>query len=196
MRRPPTKIVCDRQTCMAHIFRKIRAFIDAYRQHRSLFTFYLKLRKIIRDAEKLQAARAGLEEMAFHRRLKALERRLDELLNWKNPHDVLKEVIKKVRRRKAHILTFVHHDGAPHHNNYAECIIKKGVVKRKMSGGSMSPDGVRAYACIQSVAMTCQLRNISFHRFLKASLVPYIRTGKPMLLSEYEAPMKSEDKAA
>lgn len=27
-----TRIVCDRQTCMAHIFRKIRAFIDAYPQ--------------------------------------------------------------------------------------------------------------------------------------------------------------------
>jgi hypothetical protein len=159
-------------------------------------TFYLTLRKIIRDAEKLQAARAGLDEMAFHRRLKALERRLDELLNWKNPHDVLQEVIQKVRRQKAHILTFVHHDGAPHHNHYGEYIIKKGVVKRKMSGGSMSPDGVRAYACIQSVAMTCQLRNISFHRFLKASLVHYLRTGKPMLLAEYEALVKSEVKAA
>jgi hypothetical protein len=134
--------------------------------------------------------------MAFHRRLKALERRLDELLNWNNPHDVLKEVIKKVRRQKEPILTFVHHEGAPHHNHYGEYIIKKGVVKRKMSGGSMSPDGVRAYACIQSAAMTCQLRNISFHRFLKASLAHYIRTGKPMLLAEYEALVKFEVKAA
>ena len=86
-----------------------------------------------------------------------------------------------MRRQTEHILTFVNHDGASHHNiyNYGEYIIKKGVVKRKMSGGSMSPDGVRAYACIQSVAMTCQLRNISFHRFLKASLVNYIRPANP-----------------
>lgn len=191
-----TKLICDRQSCMAHIFRKIRAFIDAYPQYRSILTFYLELRKIIRDGEKLQAARAGLDELVFRRRLKALERRLEELLRWQNPNEVLKQVIKKVRRQQAHILTFVHHEGASHHNNYGEYIIKKGVVKRKMSGGSMSPEGVRAYACIQSVAMTCQLRNISFHRFLKASLVNYIRTGKPMLLSEYEASMKSQAKAA
>ncbi|MCP4286655.1 MAG: transposase, partial [Gammaproteobacteria bacterium] len=38
-----TKIVCDRQTCMAHIFRKIRAFIDAFPQYRSIMKFYLKL---------------------------------------------------------------------------------------------------------------------------------------------------------
>ena len=83
----------------------------------------------------------------------------------------LKKVIKKVRRQKEHILTFIKHEGAPSHNNYGEYIIKKGVVKRKMSGGSMSAEGVRAYASIQSVAMTCQLRGISFHRFLKASLI-------------------------
>lgn len=185
-----TKIVCDRQTCMAHIFRKIRAFIDAFPQYRSIMKFYLKLRRIIRDGEKLQAARDGLSELVFQRRLKALEQRLDALLEWKNPNDTLKEVIKKVRRQKKHILTFIKHEGAPHHNNYGEYIIKKGVVKRKMSGGSMSAEGARAYACIQSVAMTCQLRGISFHRFLKASLVCYIRTGRAMLLAEYESGLK------
>jgi len=56
-----TKVACDRQTCMAHIFRKIRAFIDAFPQYRSIMTFYLKLRQIIRDGEKLQASRSRLE---------------------------------------------------------------------------------------------------------------------------------------
>jgi hypothetical protein len=67
------------------------------------------------------------------------------LLKWNNPSDTLKEVIKKVRRQKQHILTFIKHKDAPHHhNNYGEYIIKKGVVKRKMSGGSMSAEGARA----------------------------------------------------
>ena len=185
-----TKIVCDRQTCMAHIFRKIRAFIDAFPRYRSIMKFYLKLRQIIRDGEKLQGARDGLSALVFQRRLKALEQRLDALLEWKNPNDTLKEVIKKVRRQQEHILIFIKYKDAPHHNNYGEYIIKKGVVKRKMSGGSMSAEGASAYACIQSVAMTCQLRGISFHRFLKASLVCHIRTGRPMLLAEYESGLK------
>lgn len=181
-----TKIVSAKQTCMAHIFRKIRAFIDAYPQYRSIMQFYLKLRKIIKDGEKLQNTRGKIDEFSFQRRLKALKSRLYELLKWKNPNDILKEAISKVRRQKEHILTFVEHDGATHHNNYGEYIIKKGVLKRKVSGGSMSEEGAKAYACIQSIAMTCQLRDISFHGFLKASLLQYIRTGKPMLLVEYE----------
>jgi len=84
--------------------------------------------------------------------------------------------------------------GLPHHN-YGEYIIK-GVVKRKMFGGSMSAEGARAYACLQSIAMTCQLRGIAFHRFLQASLVWYIRTGKPLLLAAYEADLKAGALAA
>jgi len=180
------KVVCDRQTCMAHIFRKIRAFIDAYPEYRSIMTFYLKLRRIIRDGEKLQAKRHDLDDVTFVRRLKKLKQRLHDLLAWKNPNSVLKDVIKKVRRQEDHILMFVEHDGAEHHNNYGEYIIKKGVLKRKISGGSKSKEGFRAYATLQSIAMTCYLRNISFSHFMKESLVHYIRTGKPMLLAEYE----------
>ncbi len=191
------KLVCDKQTCMEHIFRKIRAFINAYPRYRSVMTFYLKLRQIIRDGEALQKQRDELDPAVFQRRLKCLHERLDELLRWKNPNDILKNVIAKVRRQRKHILTFVEHEGVPFHNNYGEYIIKKGVLKRKVSGGSKSPKGARAYACIQSIAMTCQLRQIPFHDFMKATLVQYIRTGKPMLLAEYEARIKeSEEKRA
>lgn len=190
------QIVCDKQTCMAHIFRKIRAHIDAYPQYRSIMHFYLKLRRIIKDGQKLQQARADLGETIFERRLNALNRRLDELLAWKNPNQILKTLIAKVNRQRQHVLTFITHEGATSHNNYGEYIIKKGVLKRKVSGGSMSAEGARAYACLQSVAMTCQLRKMSFHAFMKASLIHYIRTGTPMLLSEYEAHQQQPEQQA
>ncbi len=190
------KLACDRQTCMAHIFRKIRAFIDAYPQYRSIMQFYLKLRRIIRDGEVLQAKRSTLDEFSFQRKLKKLRQRLHDLLAWKNPNAILADAIKKVRRQEDHILTFVEHSDGEHHNNYGEYIIKKGVLKRKVSGGSKSADGVRAYAIIQSIAMTCQLRQLSFCCFMKESLVQYIRTGKPMLLAEYETLLHGESKAA
>ncbi len=190
------KLVCDLQTCMAHIFRKIRAFIDAYPQYRSIMQFYLKLRRIIRDGQALQAKHSELDELSFQRRLKKLRQRLHDLLAWKNPNAILADAIKKVRRQEEHILTFVEHSDGEHHNNFGEYIIKKGVLKRKISGGSKSADGVRAYAIIQSIAMTCQLRQLSFCRFMKQSLVQHIRTGKPMLLAEYETHLSVVSKAA
>ena len=187
---------CAKQTCMAHIFRKIRAFIDAWPHYSSLLRFYVKLRRLIQDGEKLQRARTEIDEAVFQRRLKALHSRCDALLAWRNPNPVLAKVIGQVRRQRRHLLTFVEHDGVPSHNNYGEYIIKKGVLKRKVSGGSMSAEGARAYACIQSVAMTCQLRQLSFHAFLRASLIHYIRTGTPMGLADYEAGLQTHKEAA
>jgi len=40
----------------------------------------------------------------------------------------------------------VEHPGVPMHNNYAEYLIRIGVLKRKISGGSVSVEGANAYA--------------------------------------------------
>lgn len=186
------QLICEKQTCMAHIFRKIRKFIDAFPEYRTLMQFYLILRRIIRAGETLQGDRSTLTEAVFQGRLTQLHLRLDELLRWRNPNPVLKEIIKKVKRQRPNILTFVEHEGAESHNNHSEFLIKIGVLKRKVSGGSMSEKGARAYACLQSIAMTCQLRKISFHLFMKESLVHYIRTGTPMLLSQYKAKIEAK----
>lgn len=190
------KIMCSKQTCMAHLMRKIRKFRDAYPQYYTILLFYRKLRRIVADGERLKLARKEIGEQAFARRLKLLTERLSTLLAWKNPNKVLEEVIAKVARQQDYILTFVEHEGVPSHNNYGEYIIKKGILKRKVSGGSMSEDGAMAYAVLQSIAQTCHLRHLSFIEYLTASLLHYIRTGSPLLLSDYEASLLENRMAA
>lgn len=178
-------LICEQQSCMAHLLRKIRKFRAAFPHLTDIAKFYVKLRRIIRDGEKLQAIRKKLGEDVFQRRLNRLKRRLAELLEWPDPDDILKEIIKKVKRQQPRILTFVEHPGVPCHNNYAEFLIRLGVLKRKISGGSMSSEGANAYAVLLSIYVTCKLRGISFPKYMKESLRHYIRTGKPMLLKEY-----------
>jgi hypothetical protein len=185
-----------RQTCMAHIFRKIRHLIEEYPDLRSLLRFYSRLKRILRDGEKLQESRKDIGENIFWRRLELLKNRLQTLLSWPNPNPVLKKVIASIRRQEEKILTFVLLDGVPNHNNYGEYIIRKGVLKRKISGGSMSETGAQAYATLNSIAQTCHLRKISFVKFLMATLLHYIRTGKPMPLSEYAVLTHENKKAA
>lgn len=181
------KIICFKQTCMAHILRKIRKFRDAYPQYYSIFKFHMALKRLLRDGEKLKEMRKDIGKEVFARRLDRLKERLRLLLAWRNPEAVLKTVIAKVARQQAHILTFVEHEGVPSHNNYGEYIIKKGVLKRKVSGGSMSLDGAEAYAVLQSIAQTCHLRQLSFIGYLSATCLNFIRTGKPLSLKDYEA---------
>jgi transposase len=180
------QLICEQQSCMAHLLRKIRKFRDAFPHLRSIVKFYVKLRRILRDGEKLQAARKELGEKVFKRRLGRLEQRLENLLQWPEPEEILQIIIDKVRRQQPRILTFVEHPGAPCHNNYGEFLIRIGVLKRKISGGSVSPAGANAYAILLSIYVTCKLQSISFPKFMNESLKHYIKTGKPMLLSTYK----------
>jgi len=170
---------------MAHLLRKIRKFRDAFPRLSSIVKFYEKLRRILRDGERLQANRKKLGEKVFQRRLKRLKKRLDDLLNWPNPNEILQEIIKKVKRQQPRMLTFVEHPGAPCHNNYGEFLIRIGVLKRKISGGSVSAEGANAYAILLTIYVTCRLRGISFPKYMKENLRHYIKTGKPMLLGTY-----------
>ncbi|MCP4552575.1 MAG: IS66 family transposase, partial [Bacteroidetes bacterium] len=185
------KITCEQQSCMAHLLRKIRKFRDGFPHLRSIVSFYLKLRRILRDGEKLQKNREKVGEKVFQRRLKLLKQRLDNILKWPNPNSILEEIIKKVKRQQPRILTFVEHPDVPCHNNYGEFLIRLGVLKRKISGGSVSPEGAEAYAILLSIYVTCKLRKISFPKYLKQALKHYIRTGKPMSLKDYEKSLKA-----
>jgi hypothetical protein len=91
------------------------------------------------------------------------------------------------------MLTFAEHPGAPCHNNYAECLIRIGVLK--ISGGGVSAEGANAYAILLSIYVTCKLREISFPKYMKESLRHYIRTGKPMLLNTYSALIAEANKS-
>ncbi len=174
-----------RQTCMAHVFRKIRRLLQDNPEARSILRFYSRLKRILRDGERLQQRAAHLNEDAMLCSYHRLEDRLDQLLAWKNPNPILAGIIGSVQRLRGRILTFSVLPGCPSHNNFGEYIIRKGVLKRKISGGSMAPRGAQAYAILISIAQTCHLRKISFPSFLLASLRHYCRTGKPLLLFEY-----------
>lgn len=179
-------LLCEQQSCLSHLFRKVRKFRDAFPHLTDVVKFYLKFRRIIRDGEKLQQNRDQLGELVFQRRLKRLNKRLANLLLWPEPGEVLKEIIKKVQRQQPRILTFVEHPDVPFHNNYAEYLIRIGVLKRKISGGSVSAEGAESYAILLSIYVTCKLRAISFPKYLKESMIQYIKTGKPLSLKAYQ----------
>ncbi len=179
-------LLSEQQSCLSHLLRKVRKFRDAFPHLTDIVKFYLKFRRIIRDGERLQRNRDQLGELVFQRRLKRLKQRLSDLVQWPNPGDVLNEIIKKVQRQQPRILTFVEHPDVPFHNNYAEYLIRIGVLKRKISGGSVSAEGAESYAILLSIYVTCRLRGMSFPKYLKESLQHYIKTGKPLSLKSYQ----------
>jgi hypothetical protein len=187
---------CEKQSCMAHLIRKIRDLHKAFPDLKCVYSFYIKFRKILRDGERLQTQRRKLGEIVFKRRLNKLHARLDKLLICDEPDDILKIIIKKVKLQRPRILTFVEHQYVPCHNNFGEFLIRMGVLKRKISSGSKSEKGAQAYAILLSVYVTCKLRNIPFLDYIKQSLKQYIKTSTPMLLKDYQNQQTNLDIAA
>jgi len=180
------KIQCAKQTCMPHIYRKIKKLKDAFPRYYSILLFYEQLKEIVEDGKKLQELRPKITESAFQKKLSKLHERLDKLLSWKNPNEILTDILDKVKRQRKNVLTFIEHPEGESHNNYSEYLIKKGILKRKVSGGRTSFEGLCAFSVLISIYQTCHLRKIPIRHFLRLSLVEFIKTGKPMLLSEYE----------
>ena len=180
-------LLCEQQSCMAHLLRKIRKLYAAFPELESVCKFYIKFRRILRDGERLQAKREELGEIVFERRLNRLHDRLEDLVNWENPNKILAQIIKKVKYQQPRILTFVKYPNVPCHNNYGEYLIRIGVLKRKVSFGSKSAKGAEAYATLLSIYTTCKLRDISFIDFMKYSLKSFSKNGKPLLIKEYTA---------
>jgi transposase len=185
------RIACAKQTCMAHLFRKLKKLRETYPELTSLLKFRKKLRRLILDGERLQIARASLTDADFCHKLSLLHVRLEDLLKWPSPNPVLAEMIAKIERQRDNILTFVELDGCPSTNNYGEYTIKKGILKRKVSGGSKSFHGAYAYCVLVTIAQTCHLRGLKFIDFMRASLWHYTRHGRAMKLSEYERSLRS-----
>ena len=78
-----------RQTCMAHVFRKIRRLVEDNPNARSILRFYVRLKRILRDGERLQQRAPQLDQDSLLRAYERLEARLDQLLAWQNPNPIL-----------------------------------------------------------------------------------------------------------
>ncbi|MBZ0107962.1 MAG: hypothetical protein K8F52_04785 [Candidatus Scalindua rubra] len=74
---------------MAHLLREIRKFYKLFPGLKDIAAFYAKFRRIIKDGERLQALRKEFGEEKSYRRFIRLETRMEELLKWPNPDNVL-----------------------------------------------------------------------------------------------------------
>ena len=104
---------------------------------------------------------------------KKLDRRILTLLNrLKVETDKhCKKMLKRLRREKDHLFTFLEVDGVDWHNNSAERGIRSCVILRNNSYGSRSEEGTSAIAVLMSVKQTCKAKNVNFLDVMSTHLI-------------------------
>lgn len=116
-----------------------------------------------------------------------LERRLDRLLDFQSENVEVKRLVKRLRKYRGSILTFLYHDEVPFDNNHAERNIRPAVLMRKNSYGNRSQNGAEIQSILTRVFQTLKQRKLPPLETLQKALRTFILTDKLPSLAELEA---------
>ncbi len=100
------------------------------------------------------------------RRAAALRARFDRIFKRRTGYLMLDRLMARVHRRRADLLRVLQHPDIPLHTNGSENDIRTCVIKRKISGGTMSSLGLTARDVMLGLMKTCAKLGLSFFRYL------------------------------
>lgn len=167
-----------RQTCLVHLLRDLEN-VDKYQQpDEDWSAFAKKLRRLVGDAIRLWRRQDELTTAQYQSRRNRLHKRLALLIDlpWKDKQ--AKRLIKRLRRHREDLFTFLDQPGVPFDNNHAERTIRPAVIIRKNSYGNRSRRGADCQAVLMSVFRTLKQRGHDPITTICNAIATYITTGQ------------------
>lgn len=153
------------QRCLQHYRNDIDDTLTYKSPGTAFIPFAKKLRRILNDSIKV-----GRTVNVKRDRLRAknrFERRIEKLIKAYSSSEEknCKRFIKRLKREKGMLFTFLEEDGVDWNNNASERAIRPSVVIRKITYGNQSIEGADAYKVLMSVSETCKLRGMNFYDY-------------------------------
>ncbi len=100
------------------------------------------------------------------RRAAALRARFDRIFRRRTGYVMLDRLLARLHRRKDELLRVLQHPDIPLHTNGSENDLRACVIKRKISGGTMSTAGRTARDVLLGLMKTCSKLGVSFFGYL------------------------------
>eukprot|EP01033_Poteriospumella_lacustris_P018870 gene18870-13607_t len=148
-----------RQRCVAHLIRKGIALIEGYEYAASRFGEWLvrEMRTLIHTVAENGASDAGAPR-PVNPILARMKRAC--LLNKDADGEKARALAREILNDWNAITAFVHDPALPPTNNDAETALRHAVIARRISHGTRTDEGSRAYAAILSIIETCRRRKL------------------------------------
>ena len=147
-----------KQRCFYHLFTEL-AKVDKSNKSLSWKAFRKTLCRLLKDAVRLSTRKAQLKPEQYNSRKKRLYHRLEQILLVPHCGDKdVKRIIKRLKRHKAEMFTFLEHEDVSPYNNHAEQQMRKPVTTRKVSQQNRSEQGAKAQAILMSLFRTAELK--------------------------------------
>ncbi|WP_245435766.1 IS66 family transposase, partial [Microvirga calopogonii] len=97
---------------------------------------------------------------------RAFRRQFDKIFGLRTGYQELDELLARLARRKGELLRVLERPEIPLHTNASENDLRAWVIKRKISGGTMSADGRMARDVMLGLSKTCRKLGLSFFTYL------------------------------
>jgi hypothetical protein len=168
-----------RLRCLAHLIRKARGLSESLNQEAQ--DFGEKTLEYMADfIEGIYRAREGPETNPKEE----FAEQLAELKAWcqqhrDSEHEKTRQLARELLNDWEAIWTVLEHPQLPITNNIAERALRHWVIARKISYGTRTKQGSRAFALLASVIETCRQRKVSPWTYL-AEVIAERRKGNPV----------------
>lgn len=151
------KLKGPQQKCLVHLLREMRQ-IRARDAPEDYLPPYRKLKRLIRDALRLNEQRAKLDPLVFRRRRSLLEDRLIQFACAVYSNKDWKRLSTRILKHYDEIFAFLDHPGLSSNNNAAERAIRGHVIIRNRSYQNRTEKGAEAHSTLTSLLRSLQLQ--------------------------------------
>jgi len=152
---PYRKLGMTHQTCHVHLLREMRECRKEGPPGNVDFEGpYKKLRRILKDADRLADEHRRLKAVVYRRRVRRIKARLTDFAcrDYRDSH--WKRLSKRLLRHEQTLFTYLDQPGIPKDNNAAERAIRPQVIIRNRSFQNRTEQGAMAHATLSSLTST------------------------------------------
>jgi hypothetical protein len=147
-----------KQRCFYHLFTEL-AKVDKNNKSSAWKAFRKLLCRLLKDAVRLSERKAQLVPEKYDSLKSRMYDRLEQiLLIHHNGDKDIKRLIKRLKRHKAELFTFLEYENVSPYNNHAEQQMRKPVLTRKVSQQNRSAQGAKTQAILMSLFRTAELQ--------------------------------------
>lgn len=143
------------QKCLTHLLRELRDTI-AKRPELKNHPFFKRCKALVQAMLRLKHQQTTLGKKNYAHQVQLLEARLAKLKESKSDDADAHRLAKRLRKYHDKLTPFLHHADLDGTNNAAERALRPAVVMRKITGGSRSPSGAKAWSILASIMRTAQ----------------------------------------
>jgi transposase len=149
------------QRSLVHYLRELKDTMKYKSPGAEFAPFAKKLRRMLRHAIRMADVKDPDERLRAKARFEARVDALIESYSSSKERNCAR-LLKRLRREKGMLFTFLEEQGVDWNNNAAERALRPSVVIRKITYGNQSEEGAHAHAVLMSVKETCGLRGENF----------------------------------